>query len=205
MQTNLENSKNRWSGEKFRTEKSFIALAWIYLFIILCLYFMIMAVYSRDYLMILYTSLASVFIYILVIAGMQGQSDIIIGDDGICRSAFGVVWQRTPWGNMEIIKEFGSYKPTAINYRSFNILAIRRPLFNPFGKKLVFNDKIYEWLSFLKILNRYIELRITGSEPVNLEPENWGQSALSEVAPQNARLFVDGCLERLMRRRLFDG
>ena len=157
MLTRIENSKNRWSGRRFRTEKSFIALIWISLFIILCLYFMITAVHSKDYLMLIYTSLASVFIYILVIAGMQGQSDIIIGDEGISRSAFGVVWQRTHWENMEIIKEFGSYKPTLRNYRSFNILPIKKPFFNPFGRKLVFDDKMNEWSSFLMILNRYIE------------------------------------------------
>jgi hypothetical protein len=155
------NARNRkpesWDGQRFRGEKSIVVVIWLLIFILLWTYLLIIALRTSDRLMFFCVSATSVFIYLLVIVTVQGQSDIIIGGDGISRCTFGVVWQRVRWDDMMVIKVFDSYNPTKTNNRGFNILFIRGHLFSPFGRKIAFDDKIDRWPEFLKVLNLYIE------------------------------------------------
>ena len=143
--------------QEFTCEKSIVVRLWIIIFIGTWLYILQDAFRSGDHLLLLYTCLASAFIYLLVIITVQGESDILIGDDGISRRMFGIIWQNVSWNNVKKIKVFASYNKTKENFRSFNILPIKRPLFSPFGSKIAFDERVGHCHELLETLNSYIE------------------------------------------------
>lgn len=146
-----------WNGRIFRPERSLIMVFWLLFLIVPSSCFFILGSTSHDHIMMFVMSTILIFAYFLVMVAMQAQSNIIISDVGIERCIFGIVWQKVRWDNMRVIRVFDSYKPTKKNNRSFNIFPINSQPINPFGRKIIFNDKMGEWLEFLEILNRYVE------------------------------------------------
>jgi len=144
--------------QTFKLYKPGVIIAWLLILIPAFSYFMIIEIMAKEYFGVFFCSLALLFFILMAMIGIQGLSDIVIGENGISRAAFGKTWQVIQWDNIKYITVF-DLRDRANNkmYRTLNIYPVVKPRFRfLINGKMVFGERMERPTEFIALLNKYI-------------------------------------------------